>query len=99
MKRRSFILSVLLVCMNLFVAVARQQSLYNNEPFTLNNVETLNRSESDDDCIAGGQGSSSCSIEGGIEIVGNGVTVGCSVSCNSGYYACCGLTSCDCVKE
>jgi len=42
------------------------------------------------DCTAGGTGASSCSIsQGG----------GCSVSCNSGYYACCSVTGgCRCCQ-
>ena len=46
-------------------------------------------------CYNGGPGSQSCSIAGGIEIVGVGVTAACSVSCYEGYYACCGIR-CQC---
>lgn len=49
-------------------------------------------------CYNGGTGSTSCSIEGGITILGYGVSAGCSVSCGSGYYACCGL-KCTCKKN
>lgn len=41
-------------------------------------------------CLAGGEGASSCSIEGG--------GISCEVSCNSGYYACCGV-GCYCMPE
>ncbi len=37
-------------------------------------------------CLAGGCGSSSCSLDASVSSTG----VACSVSCNSGYYACCG---------
>ena len=49
-------------------------------------------------CYNGGAGSSSCSIDGGINILGYGVSAACSVSCNNGYYACCGIR-CTCVKD
>lgn len=43
-------------------------------------------------CIAGGPGSTSCSMEAG--------GISCSVSCGGGYYSCCSLTSgCKCVKQ
>ncbi len=37
-------------------------------------------------CIAGGEGAESCSYES------------CSVSCQSGYYACCNANGCKCVR-
>ncbi len=45
------------------------------------------------DCTSGGTGSSSCSI-------GSWPDVSCSVTCNSGYYACCksSTTTCTCIK-
>lgn len=39
------------------------------------------------ECSSGGQGASSCSMGGG----------GCSVSCSSGYYACCNPGGCNCI--
>jgi hypothetical protein len=49
-------------------------------------------------CYNGGIGAVSCSIEGGIEIAGSGVSASCMVSCSSGYYACCSLR-CTCVSN
>ncbi|UMY66768.1 MULTISPECIES: hypothetical protein [unclassified Flavobacterium] len=55
----------------------------------------------DDDCDSGGEGSSSCSTT----VSGASQSHGCSVSCKTGYYACCSkggfLTSesCKCKKE
>lgn len=49
-------------------------------------------------CYNGGPGASQCSIDGGIDIVGSGVSVACSVTCKAGYYACCGIR-CTCYKE
>ncbi len=49
-------------------------------------------------CYNGGPGSNSCSIDAGISIAGYGVSGACSVSCNSGYYSCCGIR-CTCEKD
>lgn len=62
------------------------------------NLEAMSSGENDPYCYSGGKGSSSCSIDGGITILGCGVSVACSVSCQNGYYACCAL-SCDCIKN
>lgn len=45
-------------------------------------------------CYNGGPGNKSCSIAAGVEINGS-TSIGCSVTCIDGYYACCGL-SCIC---
>lgn len=42
-------------------------------------------------CWNGGVGSRKCSIEAGTEILGYGLSAGCSVECDPGYYACCGF--------
>lgn len=47
-----------------------------------------------DTCVSGGRGSVSCSINA--TIAGTGVD--CSVSCQTSYYACCGLKGCQCIK-
>lgn len=47
----------------------------------------------DEDCSSGGEGSSSCSVAGS---VGNVKSNGCSVTCESGYYACCNDSSFKC---
>ncbi len=55
--------------------------------------------ESGSSCAAGGTGSTSCSYSATVL----GVSLSCSVTCESGYYACCGLNAkleavyCDCV--
>lgn len=49
-------------------------------------------------CYSGGRGSTSCSIDAGIEIIGVGIAGGCSVSCSGGYYSCCSLR-CTCKKS
>lgn len=48
-------------------------------------------------CHSGGPGSRSCSIQAGTSLGSFGVSGGCGVECDSGYYSCCGL-SCTCVK-
>jgi hypothetical protein len=67
----------------------------------LANVEALANGEStpiNPSCWNGGVGSSSCSIDGGIQINGYGVSSSCSVSCTAGYYACCGIR-CTCKRS
>ena len=61
------------------------------------NVEALARNEVGKKCISGGPGAMECSIGAGIDVVGVGVTYECSVTCGSGYYACCGV-GCSCVQ-
>lgn len=49
------------------------------------------------DCYSGGKGKSSCKTESGIDINGRGdLTIECSVTCDSGYYACCSY-ECHCI--
>lgn len=42
-------------------------------------------------CYNGGRGARACSIAGGIEVVKGGFSAECSVECDPGYYACCGI--------
>jgi hypothetical protein len=55
----------------------------------------------DPDCNAGGPGATTCEIEVSGGVVGLGGSFSCSVSCGSGYYACCSLAnaSCSCKPE
>ena len=65
----------------------------------LADIETLASDEAwNPYCYNGGEGSTSCSIEGGLSILEYGVSAGCSVSCEDGYYACCGIR-CTCKKK
>lgn len=48
-------------------------------------------------CHSGGPGHKTCEIAAGIAIDG-GITTSCSVTCEDGYYACCGL-ECRCYPE
>ena len=52
------------------------------------------KAEEESGCASGGVGSTDCSIEGSLGPGG----AGCSVGCASGYYACCSLGGCSCVK-
>lgn len=100
MKKRLLIaVTAGLVCIGgIYVAVNTFRRT-NNISMSLyaQNLEALAAPESKY-CYNGGPGSSSCTIDGGIDIAGFGVSAACSVSCNSGYYACCTLR-CTCVKE
>jgi hypothetical protein len=49
-------------------------------------------------CDSGGRGSLSCSIQAGATILGISVSIGCSVSCSSNYYACCTMR-CTCIQN
>lgn len=48
-------------------------------------------------CYYGGPGNESCEIAAGIDIDG-GISTSCSVTCEEGFYACCGL-ECRCYPE
>ena len=101
-----------IITVTLFLAVVyagysvyESTTLTEAEKFMKANVEalTLNEPGGGSDpglitCYNGGRGASQCSIDGGIEIVGSGVSVACSVTCREGYYACCGIR-CTCYKE
>lgn len=63
---------------------------------TLDSVEVLTFGEGD--CISGGHGAKSCSVQGGIKIDGVGSSVECSVSCYDDFYACCGF-GCHCIPN
>ena len=72
---------------------------YENNLLLSENVEALSVS---DGCLSGGPGSTACSHSGGIgvTVVGSGgsTNVECSVTCGTGYYACCTAIGCKCVK-
>lgn len=48
------------------------------------------------DCVAGGYGARSCSIDVDVEVAGFGIGGRCSISCDPGLFACCGYR-CRCV--
>ena len=96
MKKFVFIAAVLGFT-NIFVAMTQQK----NSPIPLHNngIETFTVYEADGSnyCYNGGRGATSCSISGGIDIKGGGASAACDVSCQTGYYACCGIR-CTCEK-
>lgn len=98
-SKRTFALVVLFIAtLNVFIVNGNKIGI---EHFGLSQVEVM--AETEDEpynpyCHSGGKNSSQCSIDAGITILGFGVSIGCSVTCNSGYYACCGLR-CTCKKE
>jgi len=92
-----------IVCLLVFAAGVSSYAYYRSHVIVVKNslvqvnVEALTSGE-DHHCYSGGEGSSACSIDAGIEILGCGVSSACSVSCKDGYYACCGI-GCRCIKE
>lgn len=86
---KSIGLSVVMAIMVTFTysVVNRCHSISVN-PILKENIEVLSESEGGKECMEGGEGATSCSYGFG------GFT--CSVSCESGYYACCGMTGCKC---
>lgn len=78
--------------------MSEEDLLLAEDVLALSDAKPKRKVTSDSSCITGGPGSTSCSIEAGIEILGCGVSVGGSVSCSSGKYACCGL-GCNCKPE
>lgn len=104
-KRLVYIVAALLVanaglfmassCSKSTTATAVKSEKANIEEIVSNSKELAERH--DTECYYGGKGSKSCSIPAGIEMKG-GVSIECSVTCNDGYYACCGL-SCICRPE
>lgn len=89
----SSFIAMTVVAMSLGYGKDSVKSVASAEQIVLYDVESLASSE----CINGGEGSISCSSSGGGTVAGFGGSAGCSVSCGSGYYACCGVT-CNCVK-
>lgn len=66
--------------------------------FLFENINALAAVQEAKSCYSGGAGSSACSIEAGIEIMGVGVSAGCSIQCKDGYYSCCSIR-CTCEIE
>lgn len=62
----------------------------NNATLWKANLEALSEIESPY-CHNGGPGATQCSISAGTNIVGVGVSAGCSVTCGGNTYACCSL--------
>lgn len=90
------LLILILVISNLVFYAKSQINKTTTEVVTLDTIEILNEGEGEGkNCLAGGKNSTSCSIEGGIEL-DLGVTISCSVSCNEKAYACCHL-KCECI--
>lgn len=90
MKKSIFCL-VALICANVSVVLMAQ-----NEGADVG-VEALNNDDDPyKDCFSGGFGASECSIKAGADLGELGTSVGCSVTCVPGTYACCGIR-CVCV--
>lgn len=69
-----------------------------SQPAEASGVESINDIPRDElTCYTGGKGEKECKVEPGIKI-GDFVTTGCGVTCEDGYYACCGVR-CICMLE
>ena len=61
----------------LAIVYITQKPVFKTKVLFVSNVEILARGESIDlDCLVGGEGATQCSIQGGVTIIGHGVTVG-----------------------
>lgn len=101
MKKR-IVLSVLaaaIVALTSFIGYRSLSSQPSEADILLNeNIDALTSGEDlNPFCYNGGRGAVYCSIDGGINVFGYGVSASCSVACVSGYYACCGIR-CTCKK-
>lgn len=92
MKKKILILTVLLLTCASTLIFSEKESFFNK------NISALAALNPKPFCYIGGVGAISCSISPGIEILGFGITSGCSVTCRDGFYACCGIT-CTCEKD
>lgn len=88
----AIVISALVISAELIVSMKASHINFLFNP----NIDALSQVEVNV-CYNGGVGSNQCSIEGGITIAGSGVSANCSVSCDPGYYACCGIR-CTCIK-
>lgn len=88
MKKLIILTLIIVAISNIFIFKLRISNL--NLKALLNaNVEAL--ADASNPCYSGGIGAQSCSIDAGTEILGSGVSLGCSVSCYDGYFACCSI--------
>lgn len=84
-----YFMAVLLAAVNIYMFTGKEEQ--RTRAYGIFDVEALSNSENDKKyCHSGGIAASQCSIEGGISLDA-GISGGCSVTCNSGYYACCDL--------
>jgi hypothetical protein len=107
MKKKIFgslivIAIVAVVAFNMNLNLAQESNM---SPLALANVEALANNESggsSEECDAGGPGANSCTITK--PTIGGTGGASKSVTCNSGYYACCklsawGALTANCIKE
>lgn len=86
------------------IALGVNISLYANKnlnsaksDLTMAQVENLASGE--DDCIAGGPGSTHCGLHGEIEVEGVKFSVDCDVECDELTYSCCSVKGCHCLQK
>lgn len=87
MSRKILLLVFIIITISSVLITKSIMSNSNLNALLNTNVEALAAVK----CYSGGVGAQACSIEAGTEILGSGVSYGCSVSCYAGYYACCSI--------
>ena len=90
MKKKSLRLMLLAAAFMGIVASVSGQQMKIIPDHPLVNAKSVN------ECVAGGPGSTSCTINANVQVENFGIGGNCSVSCQGDYYACCGYT-CRCV--
>ena len=91
--KKIILLTVVLLAINIaFQAVIKDKEttsflIYQTDIEGLSNTES-----SSADCISGGPGSSSCGLDGRLDVIEGS----CSVSCSGDYWSCCALDGCHC---
>ena len=91
------VIFVLVCSIAISLSAAFVSNRFNKNSIFFQNVDLLAENEGSN-CHSGGPGASACNTEAGVTILGIEIKVGCSVTCNAGYYACCGL-KCVCVRN
>lgn len=94
MKTLVLTLFTLLSC-NVFLMSKSNTEITVQQLITLDQIEEPSNDEHEGrECHSGGRGAVSCDINAGIKF-DIGLSGGCSVTCGSGYYACCNFY-CEC---
>lgn len=99
-KILNFLSAISLICFGAFSCSSQDDNIFQDKNKTAEEAgyESFEEIPIDElTCYTGGKGQSECKVEPGVKI-GDFVTMGCSVTCGEGYYACCGLR-CVCRPE
>ena len=95
--KKLYLIVLVLVGVNIALYDVDTANAKKQEPQEFIEIEEIEvLSEGEPTCHSGGRGASSCSIEAGIQLEA-GMSGGCSVTCNAGFYACCDF-HCTCLE-